>query len=282
MNSQLKRGIKGNSLFQNLRTQRLRQQAARFTSADFAEVEQLCLFLGHGRSGHSIVGALLDAHPEIVLADEIDVTHFIEAGFNRTELLGLLCHISEKQAEAQRAKQGGVHRYHVSGAAQGRRGKVRVMGSSKAGVTTVKFGRNPHWFSRLPAFLKTPVHYIQIVRNPFDNIATISLRRGLEPDTAIEQYRRNTQQIGRLRRIADNLLTLRHESLIADPSSFLTACCHFLRVEPTDDYLSACAAIIYDKPNRSRHNITWTAAQKAAVQTLIDQTPFLHGYTFDS
>ena len=33
-------------------------------------MQTLVLFVGHARSGHSLVGAILDAHPEIIIAHE--------------------------------------------------------------------------------------------------------------------------------------------------------------------------------------------------------------------
>ena len=36
-------------------------------------VETFVLFIGHARSGHSLVGAILDAHPEIVIPHEFKV-----------------------------------------------------------------------------------------------------------------------------------------------------------------------------------------------------------------
>jgi hypothetical protein len=35
----------------------------------FADVHAFCLFVGYSRSGHSLVGALLDAHPGITIAE---------------------------------------------------------------------------------------------------------------------------------------------------------------------------------------------------------------------
>jgi hypothetical protein len=34
----------------------------------FPDVHAFCLFDGYSRSGHSLVGALLDAHPKITIA----------------------------------------------------------------------------------------------------------------------------------------------------------------------------------------------------------------------
>src|SRR5947207_1497248 len=57
-----------------LEANRLRSRAAEARMRDaLRDLEVFCLFVGQGRSGHSIVGALLDAHHEIVLPDTVDV-----------------------------------------------------------------------------------------------------------------------------------------------------------------------------------------------------------------
>ena len=37
-------------------------------------IQTFVLFIGYGRSGHSLVAAILDAHPKIVIAHEFDVS----------------------------------------------------------------------------------------------------------------------------------------------------------------------------------------------------------------
>ena len=39
----------------------------------YDEVETFVMFIGYPRSGHSLVGALLDAHPEVIIAREYDI-----------------------------------------------------------------------------------------------------------------------------------------------------------------------------------------------------------------
>src|SRR5919108_3530136 len=60
--------------------------AARLRSV-FRDVQVYCLFVGHGRSGHSIVGSLIDAHPEAVVSDELDAARYIARGFLRDQVL---------------------------------------------------------------------------------------------------------------------------------------------------------------------------------------------------
>ena len=57
---------------------------------DFRELASYCFFVGHPRSGHSIVGGLLDAHPDVVIAHEQGSLKYIHAHFSRLQLFYLL------------------------------------------------------------------------------------------------------------------------------------------------------------------------------------------------
>jgi hypothetical protein len=70
------------------------------------DVRTYLLFIGHGRSGHSIVGSLLDAHPEAIVSDELDAAHYVARGFARDQVLALSVAKSRRQAEGERRKAG--------------------------------------------------------------------------------------------------------------------------------------------------------------------------------
>src|SRR5690349_21009491 len=52
----------------------------------YGDVERFCLFVGYPRSGHSLIGSLLNAHHEVVIAHEMDAHKYIMRGFNRDQL----------------------------------------------------------------------------------------------------------------------------------------------------------------------------------------------------
>ncbi len=56
----------------------------------FDTVERFCLFIGYPRSGHSLVGSLLDAHPNVVLAHELDALRYVAAGYRRKQLYWMI------------------------------------------------------------------------------------------------------------------------------------------------------------------------------------------------
>lgn len=54
-------------------------------------VETFVLFVGASRSGHSLVGALLDAHPDALIAEEADaLSAYLDGGLGREALFGRL------------------------------------------------------------------------------------------------------------------------------------------------------------------------------------------------
>ncbi len=47
-------------------------RSAKADAARFAEIGRFCLFVGFPRSGGSLLGALLNAHPDMVIGQELD------------------------------------------------------------------------------------------------------------------------------------------------------------------------------------------------------------------
>ena len=56
----------------------------------FADVETYCMFIGYSRSGKTMIASLLDAHPNLIIADELDALQYIYAGFSRRQIYYLL------------------------------------------------------------------------------------------------------------------------------------------------------------------------------------------------
>ena len=52
-------------------------------------------------------------------------------------------------------------------------------------------------------------------------------------------------------------------------------------VATVEHFLAACAGILYDKPNQTRHDAPWTEERKAEVRARMADVPFLAGYAFD-
>jgi hypothetical protein len=250
-------------------------------------VETYCLFIGHARSGHSIVGALLDAHPQIVVSDELDALRYLPLGFDRWQLMYGSVEIARRQAATQRRKagrEGRTYSYHVPGQWQGRAADLRVVGDSRAGWTTRRLAADPGLLDRLRERMSPlQVKFIHVVRNPFDNIATMMVRGGRSFEDAFAQYAANCEAIVPLsERIgAGSLSRIRHEDLVLDPRATLGTLCRFLGVEAEPDYVEAAAGILFRSPSRSREGVEWPAERVQRVDELIGRFDYLAGYGID-
>lgn len=254
----------------------------------FQDVQHYCLFLGHARSGGSLLGGLLDAHPNAVIADEVDIFPYIEAGFERDQVFHILLERSQRQANKKHVKAGRdakQYSYYVPGAWQGRYKQLFVIGNRKAGITTQHLGSDPRGLERLQAMLgNIPVKLIVSVRNPYDTISTMSIRGGRDLQSALTQYFANCTTIRDLKRTVapENLLELRHEDLLRDPSEHLQLMCRFLELPAPESYLRACSAILYQSPSVSRKKVTWSPEMIQKVQAQIEQYSFLERYSYES
>jgi len=251
--------------------------------AAFEDVQTLCLFVGHVKSGGTLLGALLDAHPDAVVADEVDVLRYVAAGFRRQQLFHLLADASRRQAANGRVTARRLDPYSlaVPGQHQGDAGPIRVIGDSRAGPTIRRLGDHPALVDDLRRRLGTVRdRYVHVVRHPYDPIAAMRLRSGRTAENAIADYAAQCARLLEFRsRIEpERLLTVRYEDVVATPEPMLERVCAFLGLGTTRTYLEACAAIVDAGCQPERDRVGWTGADRASVEHLVESVPFLQGY----
>jgi hypothetical protein len=251
-------------------------------AADFAAVARYCMFIGYPRSGHSVVGSLLDAHPDMIVAHELNALKFIEAGCTRAELFWLLTENSRRFAE--HGRQWGDYRYEVPGQWQGRWRALQVIGDKKGGSSSMLLGRKPGLLDALRRVVPEPLRVIHVTRNPYDNIATMARKDTRDLGKAIRLYFELCETNRRIAAAAGaaSVIHLRSEELIGDPAAALRRLATFLGVEAPADWLAACAKTVAPAPHRSRDAHPWPAPARARIEAGIAEHEFLGGYRFDA
>ncbi|MET0144036.1 MAG: sulfotransferase [Ilumatobacteraceae bacterium] len=246
---------------------------------ELAGVRTFVIFIGHPRSGHSLVGSLLDAHPNIVVSHELDVLRFVAAGYRRTQLIALVVDHARANAVAGRKSWG--YSYAVPGQWQGRFEDLQVVGDKRGRLTTVRLGEHPELLDRLAEAVGMPVAIVQVVRDPLDNIATMWRRADHSLDQQVDLYFTLTEAChGIEARVAPERFHRLHlEDMVADPHTELTALCRFIDVPADPAYLDACAAIMFDSPKQTRGDAPWTPELLADVRRRAAATPWLDRYT---
>ena len=259
--------------------------AARRRPETFASVEVLCLFLGPVKSGGSLMGALLDAHPRIVMADEADPMRYVMAGFRREQIFHLLAKSARREVMKGRVTARRLEPYSlaVAGWSQGVVDEPIVMGDTRAGPTTRLLGDRPELIDRLREVLGDVAdRYVHVVRNPFDPISAMVLRGKRTIENAVTDFAAQCRRLAVLReRIEpDRLLTVRYEELVRSPGHQIDRVCRFLGVTPPSGYLEACAAIVDPSRPGERTLVDWSPPSIARVERLAVEFPLLEGYAY--
>jgi hypothetical protein len=251
----------------------------------FADVRTYCMFVGYPRSGHSVVGRLLDAHPEAVIAHQGGALQFVHAGFSRAQIFALLLRNSRLFTEGGSAWSG--YTCHVATQWQGRFRKLHVIGDKSGQGATLRLAARPWLRQQLDRRVGCSVKYIHVVRNPYDNISTMHRRAQerqpqSELEASISEYFSLCETVAHVRGQIDEAdwLELRHEPFIDSPKAHLAGLCGFLDVTASRDYLDDCADVVFKAPHRSRFEVDWSPALIETVERQIERFPFLRGYAY--
>ena len=249
--------------------------------ADFAALACYCMFIGYPRSGHSLVGAILDAHPNAVVAHELNALHYLAAGASRLELFWLLRKNAERFAALGR--RWGDYDYAIPGQWQGRHAELQVIGDKKGGTSSWLLGEQPELLARLRKTVDLPLRLLHVVRNPYDNIATIARKDTGSLEQAVRFYARlAVTNAALIEQAGDAVLSVRHEDMIARPREHIARIARFLGIAADETWMAASAAVVAANPRRTRGEVEWSPAAKRAVREISCKQVFLSGYAFNA
>ncbi len=249
-------------------------------SSDFNNLQAYCMFVGYPRSGHTLIGSLLDAHPDMVIAHELDALKYLPLIVNKNQLYSMLLERSRWFCRIGRQWTG--YSYEVPGQWQGKFRKLQVIGDKKGGMSTLRLRENPDLIYKLQKIVGIPVKFIHVVRNPYDNITTIlnktSNLYGLSE--SIVYYFTHCETIVDLKSCISekDIYEVALELFIEDPKRYLGEMCIFLGVDVDEEYLDACAKLIFSSPKRTRDRVNWTSEDENNVKQRIQDFEFLSIY----
>ena len=248
--------------------------------------ERFCLFVGHPRSGHSVLGTLLNGHRSALISHNLDALRYLRDGFGREEVFFL---IRERDRWfAARKRSAGGYSYEVPGLWLGGYEDLRVIGDKRAGSASRHLGEDPSLLVGLSDSLAVPIFVIRHLRHPLDNISSMwtkrSHRRGRALSELGDEYfslldaaDRGLAACGSKVRV----LCTYHEDLIREPCSVLGRTLGFLGLDADESYLDACARYVHPEPRRTRRGAPWTPELTRRVAQRAAEHPLLSRYEFD-
>ena len=276
-------------------------------------VETFLIFIGWPRSCHSIIGSMLDAHPNVIVAHEfflfLNMSQDLRLTRGRALLYNELYRNSYMSANGGWRNNNNTQKGYsldIDGSWQGRFTKLKVIGDKCGGDTTRMYSRKSRLFKTLYQLLrnsvKVPIKVLQVIRNPFDMIATLTLYRGSGirevkvNATVSHKYRNHTV----LRKAANSILEIANsvsrmvpdvrlsplqvycEDLIAHPTETMSKICEYLNLECSSEFLQMCADKTFKSVSMSRHLVEWDLDMLSSLIKEIKTFPFFRRYSFES
>jgi hypothetical protein len=263
--------------------------AGRIRRNRYGNIRAFLLFAGYPRSGHTLVAALLDAHPDIVLSIEWGVLSHLQMGYRKNAIMYSIEKYSRLFTKRLSNKWTG-YSYRIEGQSQGRSDNIELIGDKLAGQTSKILREHPGLLDRLAQEMRMEIRIIHVIRNPYDTISTMAHRTlekrpdsGTEPELAFFSDR-YFERAEIMKSLKDNdlyrIFDLYHEEMIENPRRVLSELLDFLEVGYDESYLKSCSEIIYQSPHQSRLKYPWQEKLIEKVQSEINRFDFLRRYNF--
>ena len=272
-------------------------------------VQKFIFFIGYARSGHSIIGSILDAHPNVVIAHEYSLFHqwlqMSEQEKNKGNLYSILydnsCYNSHKGLRRHNALKKG-YTLHINGSWQGRfQDNIVLIGDKSGGMTTKTYKVHhkvmPRVYNEILTTVQVPVIAIHVVRNPFDNIATMLLFNNhiSKKDVSTERpysnlnglsfqinsyFKQVESVVKMINELNLNVIEIHNSGLIKNPKRTIRRLCQQLELKCSKQYIDMCSSAIFKNKSRSRYLVTWTPSMINLVRIKSKSYPFLKDYSF--
>ena len=266
-------------------------------------VQSLVLFVGYPRSAHTIVGSILDAHPNVAIVHEGSIVEHAHSFSNQTVLVDFIVQRAAQQHVDGRWQTG--FSYAIKGAWQGQqKSPLMVVGDKKGGATSALLAAD--WdgtmakIDHLRAMTAGHVKYIHVVRNVFDNIASmiminlvgfntsayqqIRLNQLPRPwkseyDTFVQRYlllaQTNMRLSDEVMRVPNSsFLHVNGRQLLAEPFNVFQDICFFLNVPFNEQWAKMSAAKLFREPFNSRNHFAWPRETIELLLASLSKRPF--------
>ena len=246
---------------------------------ELEKLETISLLIGAKRSGATMIAAILDAHPEIVMAKEFNLLRQFQNGLNLKQAARLM--LFNARMFAKKGAKWTGYSYDIPGMYQGRYETLKVIGDKKAQTSTLQLQKNINLIGEMEKKYARPVKMIHAVRNPYDTLASMVLKK----DFTLERAMQNLEDVCQgaahaYLKYPSQVLLVRQEDLLKEAGHMIRAVTEFLGLKSSEEYLKAAAQLVRPDQNMTRHKVEWTEDIRNQVEDLIDRHEFLNGYRF--
>jgi len=240
-------------------------------------------FVGEGRSGHTVIAAILDAHPQVRISEEVkQISKWKRGEYGHRRDAFAAAHECGMGKERKKYTMSDTSQLtHID--------PLLVLGDKCGWAAFTEFRKRdagPHIFEEFSAFLRQPIKVIHSVRNPFDNIASWFMspkyKHIWNDDTQrwsklCTRYRRYCEAAGAIlgELPPEDILVVYNEDLIGCPDNVISDIFEFLEVPLEYEQLDRYREVLFTSPNEKSKLIEWPKKVLYRVNEIIETHEFL-------
>jgi len=244
--------------------------------------ECLTLFVGHHRCGSTLVRALLAAHKNALCSHELGRHKIYEniATGAITSAIALNYIYDKATTQAFKAEKiidaqhKGTYDYVLTQADQHNVEELLCL-ADKSGPWLAAGLRNDHSFvQKIQKHLNIPIKLINVVRNPWDNIAVMRI-----VGQKIAMYKNRCEGIA-IAKLHHDVHDLYLDELTQQPRATMNKLITFLGLPLYEKYGQIVQNLVWRKTHSRRNEHKWTDYEIGQTWKLIETYEWLHRYKF--
>lgn len=240
------------------------------------------IFVGNPRTGHSLIGAMIDAHKDAVVSHELHALEVYQAA-GKDEMVRRIKANSVQHArdgkKGQKVSKDGRpvlgYDYKIEGLHQGIvPSNPLLIGDKRGFSSTEMLSKHPGFLDRFAKETGFDVKLVHVIRNPYDTIATWSRLVG---DGALGLFALGSRTVKEIKS-RHNVLDVYLEDVIDDPKKEIRRVLGHLGLDEYDDYVGKCTSVVFPKTSHSRDDKKWIPSTLVAVDRYVSQFKWLERY----
>jgi len=240
------------------------------------DIKTVILFIGYGRSGHSVIANILNSHPNILISDEIGIIK--ENLKSKTAIINRIINHGKKHPPRYNSINKVEYKeFNIP------KTTINVIGDKHANQNTKYISRNFNLFENFR--VNSPnLKLIHVIRNPYDIITTKFIRRKNirwkgSLNKTINEFNVLASTVKKLKQ-NNSVLDIKLEELIYHPEENISMLFDYVGVKYNEELVKNLSGILLKKPSVTRNKLNWSKNQITTVQNIINIYDWLKGYEY--
>ncbi len=231
----------------------------------FPSMKKFVLAVGNSRSGTSLVGAIIDAHPNMVCAHESRASQVHWAKYGRQKLLDEIFQMAASQRSMNRPSAG--YEYGIDHEPK-RPETIRTVGDKVHNPALLRLHGDPKLLPTMRDMVGVPLRLVHVIRNPLDVVTTMHLRSGAPIIDRMRWYFMHLDAGLSVRAAVgeDDWLDVHLERLISDSVEQISRLTGHLGEPVHEEYLARCRKRIFNAPKFTRDLSIWPSEAKQELR----------------